>query len=150
MTTNIHLDKGNDGDTIVFQAAALQSGAADLLLDSPARRKKNGGHRRALVHDGDDGLTINFNGDYPGGVTIRNASLNLVAQEQDGAEPKLPKSALPGTLLLILSVWGGNPPYGIRQSKMSLWLCIGLPGDRVNLGSYWVPIPLGEPVLGTA
>ena len=43
----------------------------DLLLDSPARRRaQSHGFRRALVHDQNDGLTINFNGDYPGGVTI--------------------------------------------------------------------------------
>ena len=28
------------------------------------------GFRRALVHDESDGLTINFNNDYPGGVTV--------------------------------------------------------------------------------
>src|SRR6185436_2627323 len=45
----------------------------DLLLDSPARRAAGSrGFRRALVHDGNDGLTINFNGDYPGGVTINH------------------------------------------------------------------------------
>ena len=42
----------------------------DLLLDSPARRKHAGGFRRAVVHDQSDGLTLNFNKDYPGGVTI--------------------------------------------------------------------------------
>ena len=44
----------------------------DLLLDSHARRKAGnlGGFRRALVHDQGDGLTINFNHDYPGGVTL--------------------------------------------------------------------------------
>ena len=43
----------------------------DLLLDSPARRKTGpSGYRRALVHDQNDGLTLNFNKDYPGGVTI--------------------------------------------------------------------------------
>ena len=45
----------------------------DLILDSPARRKKGtAGHglRRALVQDQADGLTINYNHDYPGGVTL--------------------------------------------------------------------------------
>ncbi len=43
----------------------------DFLLDSPQRRKPNGPQfRRALVHDQGDGLTLNFAGDYPGGVTI--------------------------------------------------------------------------------
>jgi hypothetical protein len=49
----------------------------DFLLDSAKRRKANGPRfRRALVHDQNDGLTINFAGDYPGGVTI-NGLLNV-------------------------------------------------------------------------
>lgn len=44
--------------------------ATDLLLDHPSRRKVAGGQRRALVHDFDDGLTLNWANDYPGGVTI--------------------------------------------------------------------------------
>ena len=49
---------------------------SDFLLDSPGRRSGHGGHlRRALVHDQADGLTINFNGDYPGGVTIVGVKL---------------------------------------------------------------------------
>lgn len=155
MTTDIRLDAG-DGDRILFQANALQSEAADILLDSPARRKKSGGHRRALVHDSDDGLTINFNGDYPAGVTIRNANLNLRVIEQEGQETKLPKDAVTGTLLLVLNVWGPRPTgeitqTGLRQSKLSLWLCVGRPLDRIQVisGDYWVPVPLGEPVQGT-
>lgn len=45
----------------------------DLLLDDPSRRRVAGGHRRALVHDFNDGLTINWAADYPGGVTINGA-----------------------------------------------------------------------------
>jgi|LakMenEpi03Aug12_release.lakeMendotaPanAssembly.Ray.scaffolds.fasta_scaffold01730_27 hypothetical protein len=45
--------------------------ALDLCLDSQDRRKNNTQHRRALVHDFDDGLTLNWNRDYPGGVTIK-------------------------------------------------------------------------------
>lgn len=44
--------------------------AADLILDLPARRTSATGYRRALVHDYQDGLTINWASDYPGGVTI--------------------------------------------------------------------------------
>lgn len=40
------------------------------MLDQPNRRKVGGPHRRALVHDQNDGLTINFNNDYGGGVTL--------------------------------------------------------------------------------
>jgi hypothetical protein len=42
----------------------------DLHLDHAARRSANGGYRRALVHDLQDGLTLNWARDYPGGVTI--------------------------------------------------------------------------------
>jgi len=44
----------------------------DVMVDSASRRTAGSvtGFRRALVHDQKDGLTINFNGDYPGGVTI--------------------------------------------------------------------------------
>lgn len=46
--------------------------AWDLCVDSKDRRKNDSEFRRALVHDFDDGLTINWNYDYPGGVTIRH------------------------------------------------------------------------------
>jgi hypothetical protein len=44
----------------------------DVMVDSASRRKPGSvtGFRRALVHNQSDGLTINFNGDYPDGVTI--------------------------------------------------------------------------------
>lgn len=42
----------------------------DLEIDARDRRKSNGGYRRAVVHNFDDGLTLNWNKDYPGGVTI--------------------------------------------------------------------------------
>jgi len=58
----------------------------DLHLDHAARRSANGGYRRALVHDFQDGLTLNWARDYPGGVTINGevkiphgAALNALA-----------------------------------------------------------------------
>jgi hypothetical protein len=48
--------------------------AWDLCLDSPDRRqfphKMRPPMRRAFVHDPDDGLTVNWENDYPGGVTL--------------------------------------------------------------------------------
>ena len=49
----------------------LRCGHHDLHLDNESRRSTDSGHRRALVHDFQDGLTINWAQDYPGGVTIR-------------------------------------------------------------------------------
>ena len=47
--------------------------AWDLCLDSPDRRKETANpNRRAFVHDFDDGLTVNYESDYPGGVKINH------------------------------------------------------------------------------
>ena len=67
MATDIKLDEGA-GNQVVVESDILRSTASDFMLDAQSRRR-GGGTRRALVHDGSDGLTINFNGDYPGGVT---------------------------------------------------------------------------------
>jgi hypothetical protein len=60
----------------VSPAHQVKIASADLLLDWPDRRKVAGGQRRAFVHDFNDGLTLNWNSDYPGGVTI-NGELKL-------------------------------------------------------------------------
>lgn len=74
MATDVKLDQGADENTVLIESARLKATAADFLLDSPARRGTTHTRRprRALVHDQTDGLTINFNSDYPGGVTIND------------------------------------------------------------------------------
>ena len=70
MATDIKLDQ-QGGDWLIVEGRVLKTTASDFMLDSPARRR--GGpspHRRALVHNEQDGLTLNFAGDYPGGVTV--------------------------------------------------------------------------------
>ena len=69
MTTDVRLDQV-DGTFLELEARVVKAIASDFMLDQPSRRKGGGPHRRALVHDQNDGLTINFNGDYPGGVTV--------------------------------------------------------------------------------
>ena len=70
MATDVILD-GGDGSFVIVQGRVLKVVGSDLILDSPERRKEHqSSNRRALVHDLRDGLTINFNGDYPGGVTV--------------------------------------------------------------------------------
>ncbi|HMM94080.1 hypothetical protein [Phycicoccus sp.] len=61
-----------DGDWIHLEAAVTKAASNDLMLDAPWRRKTNTPCRRALVHDFDDGLTLNWDRDYPGGVTIND------------------------------------------------------------------------------
>ena len=72
MATDIKLDQ-QGGDWLIIEGRVLKTTASDLIIDSPGRRlggSPSSPHRRALVHDFQDGLTINFNGDYPGGVTV--------------------------------------------------------------------------------
>jgi len=76
MPTDVILDQDN-GTSVVVQANALKVTAADFVLDFPQRRHSAGGLRRALVHDFNDGLTVNFASDYPGGVTINGRTINI-------------------------------------------------------------------------
>jgi hypothetical protein len=69
MATDIKLDEF-DGSWVVVECDVLKSTAIDFQIDAPDRRSTAGGLRRAIVHNGQDGLTINFEGDYPGGVTV--------------------------------------------------------------------------------
>lgn len=70
MATDIKIDQ-QGGNWVVVEGSVLKTTAADFMLDSPARRGAGGSpHRRALVHDFGDGLTINWANDYRGGVTV--------------------------------------------------------------------------------
>jgi hypothetical protein len=70
MATDIKLDQ-QGGNWVVVDSAVLKTTASDVIIDAPGRRgNRPGPFRRALVHDQQDGLTINFAGDYTGGVTV--------------------------------------------------------------------------------
>jgi hypothetical protein len=60
-----------DGSQVIVEGTVLKSQTLDVELDHPSRRKTAAGRRRGLVHDFEDGLTLNWAEDYPGGVTIR-------------------------------------------------------------------------------
>lgn len=73
MSSDIVFNDGGEVVTVLCDNLTVQG--HDLVLDSSKRRSDDGhGHRRAIVHDQNDGLTINFGGDYPGGVTIVGVS----------------------------------------------------------------------------
>jgi hypothetical protein len=90
MATDIKLDEG-DGNWLVIEGSVLKTTAADLMLDSPSRRRQTGGFRRALVHDTRDGLTINFNGDYPDGVSM-GGNLNVAGEIRWATSSASPKN----------------------------------------------------------
>lgn len=60
----------NEGSDLKLFPGQVKVEAWDLCIDSKDRRKNDSPHRRALVHDFDDGLTLNWGGDYPGGVRV--------------------------------------------------------------------------------
>src|SRR4051812_11342966 len=92
--TDIVLGSEYENDhSIQIQANFLYVQGSDLHLTSAERRR--GGptspYRRALVHDWGDQLTINYAGDYPGGVHVvgtLKAEAVSVQQELDVATLK--------------------------------------------------------------
>jgi hypothetical protein len=152
MATDIKIDQGGDGDHIVIDANVIEASAFDFVLDSPQRHTGKEGHRRALVHDQSDGLTINYNGDYPAGVSIVAANLNLRLTKQETGEEQLPHDGRVGDMRLLQNVHriGGQ----IVSADFTLWLCVG-PGQGGLLtgggaSSYWRQVQLGDPIMGTA
>jgi hypothetical protein len=97
MATDVRLDDGPDGTYLVLEGRVVQAVATDFMVDSPARRKSSKPHRRALVHTEGDGLTINYDNDYDGGVTIEG-----VVELAPKAGPGLAPGRLP-----VLLVRGG-------------------------------------------
>lgn len=58
---------------VTISALWLYVDSWDIHLSHPDRRRdgvEGEGFRRALVHNHNDGLSINYAGDYPGGVSI--------------------------------------------------------------------------------
>lgn len=63
-----------DGNEVIVEAFSLKQEGADFKLDLQSRRRNNTPLRRALVHDFQDGLTINWANDYPGGITLNGGA----------------------------------------------------------------------------
>ena len=136
MTADIRLDDPRS-EWVTVQGSALNVAGSDVILDSPARRTAHGGEfRRALVHDERDGLTVNFGGDYPGGVLVNDATLSLRVSQQ-GVQPALPADGLAGDLLVTRNSTniGGHVA---DEGTVTLWLCIG--PERRGGASQWVPV----------
>ena len=77
---------------VITDGSSLTVEAPDIKLDNSSRRSATGGHRRALVHDFNDGLTLNWAEDYPDGVTIRGevkTPQGLVASRIEGTHLRL-------------------------------------------------------------
>jgi hypothetical protein len=147
--TDIILDDGDAANHVTLQAGVVKTTANDLEIDAAGRRSGGGRHRRALVHDFGDGLTINYAGDYPAGVKVVSAQINLRSAEQPGHDPKLPDGDAGDLLLICNSEGAGLGGQGFSQTY-TLWLCVGSPPQRrAEGGTFWQQIQLGEPVRST-
>jgi hypothetical protein len=144
--TDILLDDGEVQNYVTIQAGVLMTTANDIEINAAERRSGSGDHRRALVHDFGDALTVNYSGDYPGGVNVVSAQINLRAVEQQGKDPKVPIGGA-GDLLLIRNVARGALAQreGVAEETYTLWLCVG---HRAG-GNFWQQIQLGERVRAT-
>jgi hypothetical protein len=99
MTSDIKLD----GDGVIVEGKWTRLEMPDLMLDSPWSRQNQQGLRRALVHDAQDGLSINWNGDYPDGVKIRSRlqvedcirTRDIIIVPEESGEEVIPKPTPP-------------------------------------------------------
>ncbi len=55
---------------VVLHGEGVRFVANDLMLDFKKRRANDSPFRRALTHDYADGLTFNWDRDFPGGITM--------------------------------------------------------------------------------
>lgn len=74
--------KFTTGNEVIVEAFTLKMEGADLRIDYGPRRTNNSDHRRAIVHDYSDGLTINWANDYPGGISLNG---NVKVSELSGS-----------------------------------------------------------------
>jgi hypothetical protein len=101
MTSDIKLD----GDGVIVEGKWTRLEMPDLMLDSPWSRQNQQGLRRALVHDAQDGLSINWNGDYPDGVKIRSRlqvkdyirTRGIIIVPEESGEEVIPTPLPPGS-----------------------------------------------------
>jgi hypothetical protein len=89
MATDVLLDD-HDGTWITLSAAVVSTSASAVMVENPDRRLPDSPeHRRALVHDKEDGLTVNFGDDYPGGLTLRGVVRITPKEVSKGVTPDL-------------------------------------------------------------
>jgi hypothetical protein len=125
MATDVKLDQ-EDGSFLQLEARVVKAVGSDFMLDAPERHRAPNPFRRALVHDQNDGLTINFAGDYPGGVTLNGVAV-IVPQQEAGDLP------LPSEIPTL--VVHGDISYEVG-------------GVKLGGGTTRIPVSLGQQ-LGT-
>ncbi|WP_437991860.1 hypothetical protein [Sorangium sp. So ce145] len=119
---------------------ALKIGAIEIQLDNAGRRSRlyPNKPRRALVHDFSDGLTLNWDRDYPGGITLRGRTIIegplVVCRYLWGPLPHHPR---PNYEQLAADKFGGNASdyevFDVSREFGSLQYEVNLLKDQVAL-----------------
>lgn len=178
MSSDIVLNDGETRDWVTIDGAVLAHRGSDLMVDSAARRTHDHGFRRALVHTQDDGLAINFNGDYPGGVTLNNLRRLRLKPVGVLGRFRLPADGTPGDVIMVHYTKHVFMPPLVAGEEHAFdesgdagmgddpWIDVHgatIPDPPVADGSHtlwvcvgndesdralWSQIPLGEPVAG--
>lgn len=78
--------KFSTNNEVVVESFSLKMTGADLKIDHTSRRTNNSAYRRAIVHDFNDGLTINWANDYPGGISLNG---NVKVSEISGSHLRI-------------------------------------------------------------
>ncbi len=93
MANDVLLEENDHPNILRIEAPTVRIAGHDLMLEVPERRKGDNPWRRALVHNENDGLTVNFDGDYPGGVTLNGVTeITLHRDREDLLAAVLPPS----------------------------------------------------------
>jgi hypothetical protein len=124
MEPDVKLDQG-DGTSLYLEGRVVKARTSDFMLEAPERRKRATPHRRALVHDHDDGLTVNYAQDYPGGLTL-NGVVRIVPLDSPGTSN--PQHAF-GTSRIPTLVVDGDISYQVPGVTAS---DVAVPGKSVK------------------
>jgi hypothetical protein len=155
MPTDIKLDE----NIITLEGFRIIAQSADLCLDLLERRPGTDPNalRRALVHTPQDGLTINWDSDYPGGVNIlgsvsipgelsSNGKLSLNGRLLLNIEEP-PKEEVPGGFIPVASGPSVSSPIGLTGFAGARSATVLAEDPFKHLQSDRSPIDLAREIL---
>lgn len=114
---------------VVLLDGQVKVEASDLCLDWKERRKNQSEYRRALVHDYNDTLTLNWGGDYPNGVKIEGkieATGSLTVKDS----------------LMVNKIRGDQKDWQVKVEACDL--CVDWKDRRKNQSEYRRAVTHGE------
>lgn len=116
MATNVKLDQA-DGTFLHLEARVVKHLGSDFMLDSADRHTGAQPFRRALVHDQNDSLTVNFAGDYPNGVNLVNVA-QIIPMQGPGQKLANPLLVVHGGLSYEVDVLVGDKGQGADPGEV--------------------------------